>query len=433
MLIAHNYILETYNPPRPMSIWVIDRRRIFLAFFIFGLLNNVLYVVILSAAVDLVGPSTPKAVVLLSDIIPSLTVKVLSPFVMHLIPYRQRIWTLVALSSSGMAIVSLTNQDATVSKILGIVMASASSGLGEVSFLQLTHYYETTSALGGFSSGTGGAGLAGSFLFMLLTNVLGIQVWIALLLFAVAPLGFILAYYFMLPAPVLDQSYSAINDADMSEFGLDPVDQEEGFPTMTAYASRKELIIQHIKNTFGEIRPLIRPFMLPLCTVYVAEYVINQGISPTMLFPLKDLPKWLFTSYRDIYVVYGFLYQLGVFVSRSSINFGIRVSNLSILSVLQVLNVLITLCQSIFDLPFSNIWLVLMLIFYEGLLGGLSYVNTFMSVSEQAPPEKREFSMGCVGISDSFGVMLAGCINLWLETKLCELQVNRGRSWCRTG
>jgi battenin len=40
--------------------------------------------------------------------------------------------------------------------------------------------------------------------------------------------------------------------------------------------------------------------------VYFSEYVINQGISPTLLFPLEDMP---FSRYRDAYVTYGTLYQ----------------------------------------------------------------------------------------------------------------------------
>lgn len=38
----------------------------------------------------------------------------------------------------------------------------------------------------------------------------------------------------------------------------------------------------------------------------MAEYIINQGISPTLLFPLDEMP---FDRYRDAYVTYGTLYQ----------------------------------------------------------------------------------------------------------------------------
>ena len=41
--------------------------------------------------------------------------------------------------------------------------------------------------------------------------------------------------------------------------------------------------------------------MLPLFTVYVSEYLINQAISPTLLFPLASTP---FTRFRDFYPTY---------------------------------------------------------------------------------------------------------------------------------
>lgn len=71
--------------------------------------------------------------------------------------------------------------------------------------------------------------------------------------------------------------------------------------------------------------------------VYIAEYTINQGVSPTLLFPLKDTP---FTAYRQFYPMYAFLYQLGVFISRSSISF-LVIPNLYAPSFLQVANLVL--------------------------------------------------------------------------------------------
>lgn len=391
--------------------------RVFGSFFLFGLLNNILYVVILSAAVDLVGALTPKAVVLLADVVPLLLVKVCAPFVVHLVAYPVRVWSLVGLLSVGMVVVS---QSPSVGlKIGGIVLASILSGLGELTCLQLTHFYRETDAISGFLSGTGGAGLAGSFIFMALTNLAGVAVPMVLLLFAVVPLGMLFGFYVLLPVPIQGE-YVALEEP-APDIGLEEA------------ASVNTSLWAHIRHTVAEMRPLLMPYMAPLCAVYVSEYVINQGIAPTLLFPLAELPHWLFQSYRDIYVVYGFLYQMGVFVLRSSIRY-VRVRRLYLLSYLQLANVVVTLVQSVtFTVPFGLIWFLLLLVFYEGLLGGFLYVNTFMSVSEDVLRLKREFSMGCVGISDSFGVMLAGCINWWLEAKLCDIQVGRGRDWCKTG
>lgn len=78
-----------------------------------------------------------------------------------------------------------------------------------------------------------------------------------------------------------------------------------------------------------------------------------------------------------------------------------------------------------------NVYIIMILIFYEGLLGGSAYVNTFMKVAELSAPHEREFSMGAVGISDSAGVVCAGLVSLWLEPRLCGYQKSTGRPWCQ--
>lgn len=397
----------------PMNL----NKSIFIRFLGFGLINNILYVVILSAAVDLVGNQTPKAVVLLADILPSFLFKLAAPFYIHLIPYKLRIWLLVCLSCCGMLIISLINSINL--KIMGVCLASLSSGLGEVTFLQLTHYYDELYSIGGFSTGTGVAGIGGSFIFMLLTNILDLPTYLALLTFSIIPVGFIFLYY-SLPSPDVVQ-YQQIRDESLRS-----EDDEE--PHLGVIEPNR--FKSHIIKTISQIKPLLIPFMIPLCSVYLCEYVINQGISPTLLFPLDTLPHWLFSTYRDMYVVYGFLYQLGVFISRSSITFGIKFRKLYVMSLLQFVNVVITLNQAVNFWPFTNIWVLCVLIFYEGLLGGLSYANTFVSVSETSSKINREFNMGCVGMSDSLGVVFAGLISYKLEPTLCRIQVSSGRDWC---
>lgn len=61
------------------------------------------------------------------------------------------------------------------------------------------------------------------------------------------------------------------------------------------------------------IKTLIR-FMIPLALVYFFEYVINQG-----LFELVYFPE-IFIGWSQQYRWYQVTYQIGVFVSRSSVN-----------------------------------------------------------------------------------------------------------------
>ncbi|KAK7207050.1 protein BTN1 [Myxozyma melibiosi] len=417
------------------------RWRLFSTFWIYGLINNVLYVIILSAAVDLVGAEVPKGVVLLADVMPSFFVKLTAPFFVHLIPYGVRVWMLVALSLVGMQCVALASSIPT--RLFGVVLASMSSGLGELTFLQLTHFYDPISMLA-FSSGTGGAGLAGSFLYLVATTWLRLSIRGTIFASSLLPLIFFVAYYSIMPAPdplLASQSSSfAPRTARYTPLGTDdeesviaaaaaPEDSDRGsirsrisFPrTMPSWNQ----MVDSSGQTLQRLAPLFVPYMLPLMLVYIGEYIINQGISPTLLFPIEEMP---FEEYRDAYVTYGSLYQLGVFISRSSSAF-VRVRRLYIPAILQLINVVILIIQSMYVI-IPNVYLIMLLVFYEGLLGGASYVNTFLLVSETVPLEEREFAMGAVGVSDSGGIVVAGTICLYLETFLCNYQKAHGRPYC---
>lgn len=176
-----------------------------------GLINNVLYVIILSAALDLVGPHVPKSAVLLFDVIPSFLVKLTAPYYIHNVSYSLRILVFVALSTCGMLLIALTpssvaNGHETVPpptseilvKMSGVVLASLSSGGGELSFLGLTHYYGSFS-LAAWGSGTGGAGIVGGGAYVLATTAIGLSVRTSLLAFSFLPIVMLVAFFVILP------------------------------------------------------------------------------------------------------------------------------------------------------------------------------------------------------------------------------------------
>lgn len=184
--------------------------------------------------------------------------------------------------------------------------------------------------------------------------------------------------------------------------------------------------LRDLKIKYMHARGLVIPYMLPLFLVYLAEYTINQGVAPTLLFPLEHAP---FKEYREFYPVYGTIYQLGVFISRSSLPF-VRIRSLYIPTWLQVLNLGLLTTQAIW--PFiPNVWFIFLIILWEGLLGGLVYVSTFAAVREDVPEDEREFSLGAVTVSDSAGIFCASLLGAGMETALCRWQVNHGRNWCR--
>jgi battenin len=76
-----------------------------ISFFMFGLINNVLYVIILSAALDLVPPSTPKGIIAFCNIFPALIAKLAWPYLLKgKIRYARRIASCCGLSVLGMIV-----------------------------------------------------------------------------------------------------------------------------------------------------------------------------------------------------------------------------------------------------------------------------------------------------------------------------------------
>ncbi|KAI1434018.1 Batten's disease protein Cln3 [Xylaria sp. CBS 124048] len=449
-------------PGSPSASWALYRARlvtvfqnsnvaVLIAFWLFGLINNVLYVIILSAAQDLVGSNVPKGLVLLADILPSFSAKLIAPYFIHRVPYSIRIISFACLSAAGMLMIALTPPDQSVAvKMVGVMLASLASGGGELSFLGLTHYYGHMS-LAAWGSGTGGAGLIGAGLYVLLTDWLGFSVKNSLLASAFLPVVMVISFFVILPK-------KALGDASASQGygllrGLDEPETEAETETETEPRDIDDMPAVHVTSSLlvpepsapsavlsprdGDVwsgfmtnlrraKSLFFPYMLPLLLVYLAEYTINQGVAPTLLFPLESSP---FSELRDFYPMYGFLYQLGVFVSRSSIAF-IRIRHVYLLSLLQMGNLALLTMQSLLNF-IPNVYIVFIITFWEGLLGGGVYVNTFAEIMEHVPFSDREFSLGATSVSDSAGICIAGFASMAMEVWLCNYQVQHGRDWCK--
>ncbi|PNS16772.1 Protein BTN1 [Sphaceloma murrayae] len=433
--------------------------RIPLSFALLGLINNILYVIILSAALDLVGPSLPKSLVLFFDVAPSFLLKLVAPFFIHRIGYEYRVWACVVMGMMGMGFVALGPSSVPVpgpggakaglweegkgrvkglfgvkepvqtqpgamevaTKLFGIGLASLSSGAGELSFLALTSVYGK-GALAAWSSGTGAAGLIGAGAYVLVTTTLGWSVRASLVAFGFLPLGMLAAYFVVLPRGGLGvregtvEGYAPVRGSEEPAPDGDEDAEEDARAETGLLAREREVGVvkrqSRLRANLRRSRALVLPYMLPLFLVYLSEYTINQGINPTLLYPLKETP---FEHYRDFYPTYGALYQLGVFISRSSLPF-IRIQALYIPAFLQWGNLVLLMLQAMYFTIIPSVWIVFAIIFWEGLLGGIVYVSTFRRIGEEVPPEEREFSLAATTVSDAAGICLASFLGMIVET-----------------
>jgi len=66
----------------------------------------------------------------------------------------------------------------------------------------------------------------------------------------------------------------------------------------------------------------------------------------------------------------------------------------------------------------STIWLVWLVVAWEGLLGGGTYVNAFYLITQEVEPAYLEYCLGIASVADSFGITFAGVSAIWVEAGL---------------
>ncbi|EGT38354.1 hypothetical protein CAEBREN_00721 [Caenorhabditis brenneri] len=408
------------------------------AFWLLGLCNNFAYVVMLSAAKDILEkdaihiekPCRPSVTtrechflstgsVLLADIIPALLIKITAPMFIHRVPFGIRHSIVVFLQAASFLIVGIS--DSTWLALFGVVLASFGSGLGEISYLALTSNYPST-VVASWSSGTGGAGLIGASTYALLTDskLLAISPKHTMFVMLSLPILFSFSYWSILQIPrsvhrahFLQPSTWISSDEIRTDGRRIQEEEAEGLleSQETVEVGSREL------TKLEKTLPLLK-YMIPLISVYLAEYYINQGLLELLEF---DCSHGFGMSSESQYRWFQVTYQMGVFVSRSSSNYiSIPTKYLTTLAILQIFNAVFFTFTAIYTfLP--HIFLAFFIIFFEGLLGGASYVNTFRAVHREIPVESREFSMGVVSISDTIGIVFAGFLAMPVHNRICAM------------
>ncbi|XP_076739675.1 battenin-like [Maylandia zebra] len=274
-----------------------------------GLCNNFAYVVMLSAAHDILEKQESRnetaSAVLLADILPTLFIKLFAPFVIHKMPYGIRVLFCAIMAATSFLLVSFSS--AVWMSILGVIFASISSGLGELSFLSLTCLGVT-----------------------IYRNQIASETY-KMICRLLHPNNFT-SYFLLLVCPpslpqwrTKDTEYAALVSEDRQQL-LDSSDEEE--PESSTTAEDQPTGPLSFRERLFVIRGLWR-FVLPLGVVYLTEYFINQGLMELLFF------HNIFLTHAAQYRWYQTLYQLGVLLSRSSLHC-VKIRRVWILSVLQV-------------------------------------------------------------------------------------------------
>jgi battenin len=440
------------------------------AFFVCGLMNNLVYVVALSGAEDLLPGNA--GIVLLADILPTMAIKFGAPLVSGARPdYSRRVLACALLAVASFYMIALV--PLTAARVLGVGVGSVSTGLGEVTFLQLAGLLEggggsssqsTAQAppalsphsplspaaaalrgapLAGWGSGTGAAGLVGALVYVAMTNWFNLRPSHALELIGWVPLAILVAYFWGMRRAVETRAAlvadpgrtTAVSDAEVALAGADglsddpeaaPPGKEGGQGDSRGNTSSNSNSDSSLEAPFsGDERAIHRPPAVDLSSAWaraahvrtLAPYMVPLFLVYFAEYSINQGVVAGFATKRE-YRLYQTLYQLGVLVSRSSIRI-VRLpeSWLGWLAAMQFVNLaVLTLCAASASagtvLPMAVVYLVAV---WSGLLGGGVYVNAFAAISRLPA---HEFSMGAASLADSVGIALAALCSIGIERRL---------------
>jgi battenin len=415
---------------------VSSSRYLHACFWFLGLLNNASYVIMIACAKNISEGGT--AMVFLANVGPSLLVKLSAPYWFDHVSYQRRMLFGTLAMISSFSLVASNSSESYSGKftlawsLLGVALGSVQTGLGEASLLALAGKCDgkTTSTsskaqcLTCFSSGTGMAGVFGFFWKWLWTDFLGFSVSTMLWLAMVLPAGYWATFRRVMVeeanlSPVSTTNSSTDEDVSIPEYQELTLD-----PMAVASSSEETQLAIPVPKMSGYQRFCrvlqLWPYIVPLFTVYAAEYALQSGTWTAIGFPVDDVAS------RDrFYEFSNWMYQAGVFVSRSSGT--LWTAPLWILWVmpgLQSVNVVIfyNVASHAETSVLYSPGILYCGAFYAGLLGGSCYINAYKRICKDLPPLHQEFALSSTSVGESLGIVVADILGLFIQS--CLYQIN---------
>ncbi|KAH7463906.1 hypothetical protein PRIC2_005982 [Phytophthora ramorum] len=407
-----------------------EQLRNLLAFWVLGFVNNIGYVIMIAGAQEIAAGGV--GLVYLFDIFPALLVKLSGPYWFQLVSYRQRtiigaVWMLLSF------LVVAKGGNSLWLQLLGVAFSGLQSGMMEASFLAMSSFYSSpVRCLTCWSSGTGLAGVGGYAWVGILHIWGGLSFQTTLELAIVFPVIYVLVFLFVLDGsklpPARTCNYMPIPESS----------QDVGFAVavMAVDAAEDQARKKEVEQGNGEMHDAstmgfrakmrfimtLGPYIIPLATVYLAEYTMQTGVWSAIGFPVQSEE-----ARASFYASAGLAYQAGVFISRSSgVLFQATRPVLYLMPALQVL--LLGFFTLVAATHFWYDWGLLVVCFVVGLLGGGVYVNAYTLLSKEIPQSHVELALAAVSVGDTVGVMFADCAGLFLQGCLYSINHLPGAS-----
>eukprot|EP00759_Apiculatamorpha_spiralis_P036840 PhF_6_TR37073/c0_g1_i1/m.54310/K12389/BTS, CLN3; battenin len=410
--------------------------RNYFALWCLGMINNLVYCVILSAADDIAttfGQDSLVGLISWANNALGTVIKLVNAFLLHHSSVSRRIWVTAIMTAVGIVIIALaaqignSNASHFIVAIVGITFVGTACSFGEIILLGYLEYYPSH-LVGGWSAGTGMSGVMGSLMYLGFSSA-GVRFETTFLILLVFVALYLIFFFAVLqkPSTSLLDSEGRINESASklvkpeSEETPEPQNMNE---SLTNEGDNDSYTWQRVKKVHSQVFV----YSMNLLLVYMFEY--GCQFAAPFAFPCWTKKSDSFFI-KNAFVLTQFAYQIGVLKSRSSLAL-FRIDKLYVMTALQGVNAVFWLCQGKYqfihgdlDPPSGQtidpaahsagpIWLLYLLMWYCGLLGGAAYVNVFYKIlnDPNVTEKDRNLAMNITCIYVNIGIVLGSVMDV---------------------
>eukprot|EP01083_Nonionella_stella_P091321 255317_1 len=296
--------------------------------------------------------------------------------------------------------------------VLGCSFVAVAQAMGEAVIIMYLRVFHGD-LMGAWSSGTGMAGLSGSFVFLLMSGVANFSnttIFLTMLpASALLMLVFRLTQKFKLykQVPQLYPKPNHYNYLATAEILDRPPKRVMSLSDIVSDLSVVP-VREPVEGTFGlycRCAKLIWWRMLCFGIVYFSEYTMSVGLSSHLSHRYSDSDKFL---ERTFYQAMFFTYQFGVFCTRSSLSL-VRCRAFGVLAAIQFSIFLLWIIECVFPQGFFPLPLLYISMLLVGAVGGLMYVNVYDDINndETIPDEDRPICVSLELNAATTGILLS--------------------------
>ena len=426
--------------------------RNYIGLMLLGMTNNLVYVLVGSAAASLAKsidePSFVGDVTWATNATGFLC-RGVNAFLLPGVPYWMRVVANGLILVGGSVLTALAGSFGPL--LVGVILVGTTSNFGESVILGYLKTFPPE-IVGGWSAGTGLAGVFGSALY------LGLQLAFSNRAIFLASACTVVVYWLAFgvivrrPTSLLG---SSLNSSEwLKEDGAKLVPKGDGVAAPPSTDQKRGLLDNVVRDADedaveeqaraddaavlrlvgavdedgdglleGETRwsrilriwKLVNWLSWQMGLVYYAEYVISQGAAsmanPSAVVDAPDADFW----HKNAYPILSFCYQGGVLISRSSLSH-VKITGVHWLTVLQFVNLVLWLLQAQYHVV--GVWVQFPAMFWVGLLGGASYVNVFYLLLQGnlfTNRTDRELGVNLASLYITMGIVLAGASSVILQ------------------